>query len=92
MLLAIPSDDVGRALYLGRPFLSEAPFDVGPGQLHHGAPFVHRFVGLETKIGQAQARFEVEVVNFARLAPAISLQRLLGGQGEIRTGEVRVNI
>jgi len=58
MLLAMPSDDVRRALYLGRPFLDEAPFDVRPSQMHHGAPFVHRLVGLHPKIGQAQSRFE----------------------------------
>ena len=31
MLFAMSSDDVGRALHLGRPFLGEAPLDISPG-------------------------------------------------------------
>src|SRR5512138_785850 len=34
MLFAMSSDDVGRALHLTRPFLGEAPLDIGPGQMH----------------------------------------------------------
>ncbi len=89
MLVAMPSDDVGRAPHLSRAFLRKAPLDVGPGQVHHDAPFLHRFVAPDPKIGQAQGQLEVQIVDFARPTPAIPLQGLGGGQGEIRTGEVR---
>jgi hypothetical protein len=55
-------NQVAVGLDLGSAFLFEASFDIDPGCEHDDRLFVHRRVGLDSKVGQAHLGFEVEIV------------------------------
>jgi hypothetical protein len=85
VFVAMLPDDVAVGFDLSGAFVECALLDVGPSQEHDDHVFVHRFVRLHAEIGQAHTVLEIEVGRFARLAPGVSLQRLLGGAIQIRT-------
>jgi len=86
-------DDIGRVLPAMVERMGQTPLDIGPRQVDDGAELVDGLVGMEPEVAKAQAQLQMGVVGLAVPASGIPLQRLLGGQGEIRTDKVhRVTI
>ena len=89
MFVPMLSEDVAVGFDVGRAFVGETLFDIGPRQVYDDDISVHRLERLHAEIAQADLVFEVEVGGFARPTPGVSLQRLFGGAGQIRTCDVR---
>ena len=89
MFVSMLSDDVAVGLDLSGTFQSEALLDLSPSQKDDDHVLVHRLVGLDAEVGQAQLGLEVEVDDFARPPPSVSLQGLFGQASVIRTCNVR---
>jgi hypothetical protein len=64
-LFLMPSDAVAVALDLGGTLLDTPPFEIAPGAVDHHHLFVHGLVGANTKVGQAQAGVQVNMVDLA---------------------------
>src|SRR3954463_5938162 len=89
MLVPMLPDHITVTLDLCPRLWSEAPFHIGPGQMHDPHVPVHCLVATHTKVCQAQPCFQVEIGHLARPARAVTLQGLGSRASEIRTEEVR---
>lgn len=89
VLVLMPPDQIGRGRDRRGAFAGEAPLHIGPTEVDHGDPLVHRLVGLQAKIGQSQPDLEVPVGHLAGPPLLIGLKALLSCQRQIRTEKVR---
>lgn len=70
------------------PSLIKSPLEEGQHQMEYGVPFHDRFVGLHSRVPQAQRLFQIPVIEFQGPAAAIPGQCRLCRQGQIGTQKV----
>ena len=89
MFVSMLPDDVAAGLDVDRALLSKALLYARPGQVNNDDVFVHRLVGSDAEVLQANLGLQVEIDGFAGPTPGVSLQGLFGRASEIRTDDVR---